>query len=506
MGWRDQSTPLNPTPQTPDIASAPTSTPQSGWRGASTPLNQTPTPAPVPTTPAPDNAGAGGVIPTLFDASKYLPNWMTRPIAKTEDPLSAARDYALSAADAATFGHLPSALTPSIAQAHANLGALDPLATTIGYAAGPGKIIGPLTRGAVALAPEALSAGRVGSALAAGSENAIAAGAGAQGHGGSASDIAQATVLGGFGGALGGALGGGAGPTPKAPEVGAPGRSGAPSTGMYAQREQAYAPLDSIYFDRSTANNAAAQGLNTIKTARDPQNMGAGLGISPQVNNIMGDLVGQPAATGRNIQEASRALRSEGSWQAHQFANQLDDALGTAQPIAGGGVGDAAAAKSAGDMWHQRIQDLERLSQEGLQGQPAPTKSAVQQTRQFYDPNSPQGQALSNLQAAQQPGFNWWTAKHIAGPLIGAAGLGLEGYVNPAEKQNPWISGAREALEGLLLFKGVHGFAAPRPESALNAARYTIGTGQPISTPTGRVGDALMNLLYGRAASGQSPY
>jgi hypothetical protein len=50
------------------------------------------------------------------------------------------------------------------------------------------------------------------------------------------------------------------------------------------------------------------------------------------------------------------------------------------------------------------------------------------------------------------------------------------------------------------MFGGLHAAAKPRIGPALNAARYAIGTGQPISTGSQRVGDFLLNGLLGQQA------
>jgi hypothetical protein len=442
---------------------------------------------------------------------------MTRPIAKTEDPLSAARDYGLSAFDAATFGYGPSqlGLQSQTAQAHANLGLLDPLAETIGYAAGPGKILGPLARGAVGVAapavaaPGASLAARVAGSVGAGAlEGGAAGGAGAAGHGGDAGDIAQGALVGTVGGAASGAVGG-LGPKPKTPEVGQPQSSTGAATGMYAQKVAAYAPLDNIVFNnQGSALNQAQAGIRAV---RDPNGLGVDLGIPKDVNDIVASLSNNPIVSGRNLQQASRDLRDTGDWTAHRFADAIDNHLDTAQPMSINGVptgqiGEAGAAKDAGDLIYSRIEGLERLAKETPSGAPGPTPSAVQKTKSFYDPSDPEYQTLDALQQAMQPKFSFYGARHIAGPLIGAGLLGAEGYFNPAERQNPYVTAGREALEGALLFKGLKGAAQANPTAALNAARYTIATGQPMSTATGRVNDALSNLLFGRSAANQWPY
>jgi hypothetical protein len=451
--------------------------------------------------------------PSWKPSGNAIWDFFSRPRAKTEGVVEGARDLGLSAYDAATFGYgVPSSLQSTVDQAHANAGIMDPVASALGYAVGPGKILGPLARGAVGLAPGMTSAGaslaaRLGGSIGAGAlEGAGAGGLGAAGHGGGAGDIAQGVGLGALSGGAAGALGG-SGPKPKVPDVGAPQSSTAPATGMYGQKVAAYAPLDQIYFDNHGPGLNQAQAA--IRAVRDPQGLGVDLGIPDDVNKIVGNIQASPIVSGRNLQQASQDLRATGDWTGHRFADSIDNTLNSAQPMSVNGVptgqvGEAGAAKSAGDSLYGRINDLERLGDD-----PANlTPGAVKKTASFYsDPNSPQAQSLAALQSAMQPKFNWYMARHIAAPILGAGLGGAEGFFNPAEGQNHYVTAATQALEGAAVFGGLHAAAKATPGRALNAARYAVATGQPIAgTPTNRIGDSLVNLLLGRAASNQSPY
>jgi hypothetical protein len=222
------------------------------------------------------------------------------------------------------------------------------------------------------------------------------------------------------------------------------------------------------------------------------------------VNDIVTKLYRQPTATGRVIQQASQDLRSTGDWTGHRFADALDNTLAAAQPIAGGQAGEAAAAQQAGDTLWGRIKDLNRLDAGG----DTPTPAAVKQTMAFQQPDSPQYQSLQDLQSAMKPSFNWWHLRHPAAALLGA-GVGVaEDQLSPDQHHNanPWGNAFLHAGAGAALFSGLPAIAAARPGAALNAARYAIGTGQPMTTPTGRVGDALLNLILARGASNQTPY
>jgi len=468
---------------------------------------------------------SGGLFDTSSPGAQALaaerdPNWkptgnpvldfMSYPRAKTESPLSAAADAGLSTADAATFGYLAKSIgaQKQVEQANRNLGVIAPLTQGIGYAAGPGKILGPLARGATSVIPGVTEAAaplltRVGaSAVSGGLEGTAAGAAGASGHDG---DIGQGALWGGGTGALFGGLFGGSGPARKAPEVGDPGNGVKPPTGMYASKSQAYSPLDGIYFDRGQAVRAANQGAQVIRNARDPANLGANVGISPEAKTIVNRLTNAPVVTGRNLQEASRDLRNLGDVNSHRLADQFDQVLKGGTPIRGGATGDAWAAKTEGDLWHQRITDLNRLSEEGPQGQPAPTKSAIQQTKEWYEPGTPQRDALDNLQAAQKPGFNWSHVRHIATPLAFEGAAQADAALDPDNKA-PWIRPLLHSAAAASMFHVLPALAAPKSASQLNSARFAIGTGQPISDIGNRVGDVLMRLQLGQAAANQSPY
>jgi hypothetical protein len=462
-----------------------------------------------PTTPAPAPVAASAAAPATPPPAAPVdigtqrdPNWQpsgnalldffTRPVAKTEDPFLAAKDYGLSAYDAATFGYgVPSAFKDAVTQAHQNLGLMDYAAQGLGYAAGPGKILGPLARGAAGAA--GLS-GLGGSIAAGGLEGAGAGGLGAAGHGGDAADIAKSAAQSGAGGALFGVTGG-MGPKPKAPEVGYPQSSTAPATGMYAQKTKEYSPLDSIYFDNPTTQNAINQAQAAVRAVRDPQGLGADLGIPKSLNERLMDLQSNPVVTGRNLQEASADLRENGGWTGHRFADALDNVLNTAQPLQGGQPGEAGAAKLAGDLWTGRIKDLERLGTDPGEL----TNKAIEKTQGFYPQESPQGQALTALAKANEPAFNWFRARHLVAPLAFEGAAQADQALDP-ERTAPWVSGILHGAAGAALFEGLPRVAAPRPGAALNAARYAIGTGQPMTTATGRVGDYLANLLYGHMA------
>ena len=178
-------------------------------------------------------------------------------------------------------------------------------------------------------------------------------------------------------------------------------------------------------------------------------------------------------------------------------------------PITGGGVGAGGDTIRAANDAFGRSQDLARLgtNPSGL------TPGKVSETLDRYpggtdwqgSPIGPEAQSLTALQSAMEPRFNFYNARHMAAPLLGAGLGGAAGFFNSAEGQHPGLSALQEAGEGAMIFGLGKALATPRPGPALNAARYAIGTGQPLSTGSGRLGNALLNLMLGRSASNQ-PY
>ncbi len=273
---------------------------------------------------------------------------------------------------------------------------MDLAAQGIGYGAGPGQILG---RGAVkavdAIAPTVTRAtapfiARLAGSVAAGGLEGVGAGAlGTYGHNQGwtdTSNVGTGALVGGLYGMAGGAVGG-SGPTPKGPsaaDVGAPGKGGLP-TGMYAQKEASYQPLDTIYFDR--AHHQPLQNTwDNLIAQRDPLKKGVDLGVPEEAQKIVNKIGSQSVVTGRNLQEASSDLRTVGRPEANRFADALDSTLQNGSPMQGSTfngapaqVGQAGAAKKAGDVWNSRIKDLERLGED-----PSAIPSwAVKQTQDF---------------------------------------------------------------------------------------------------------------------------
>jgi hypothetical protein len=288
---------------------------------------------------------------------------------------------------------------------------------------------------------------------------------------------------------------------------------------MYAEARQAYSPLDSIYFDKSAGIAARNAGWNIINANRNQANMpGVNIGISAEAKKIINDLTSYQTLTGRNIQEASKELRSLNQPNAHVLADQLDKTLATARPLpqstykgAPAQVGNAADAKAAGDQIWGRIEGLKKL--EPTAGNSMPSATSVADAKSFYPKptrmqqvfggGSPEYTTLSDLEKTQGPAFNLYHARHIAAPLLFTGASGVEHALDP-NNEHPLLRSALHAGVGASLFSGLPELAQwsqARP-AALNAARYAVGTGNAIQPgTTGRVGDALMHLFLGQQSS-----
>lgn len=495
----------------------PDATPSSSTTSGSTTQATTTSSSTAPVTDgvsADDQSMYGG---KRFGLGAYLPDWMMKPVAKVESPLDAARDYALATGDAATFGGIGHLVgKENVAQAHQNLGLMDYAAQGIGYGLGPGKILGPIAGKAVGLTglgAEGAGLGeRIGaSMLAGGGEGAVAGGAGAYGHG---EDVGTGALLGALGGAAGGAFGG-MGPRPKAPDVGVPGGSSSPATGMYATMRDAYKPLDSIYFDRTLGVRAANQGAAFIRANRDPANLGANLGISPEAKSIVNNALNAPVLTARNLQEASRNLRDLDNGtnaNAHVLADQFDSVLARGNPmpqsqVNGAAVapGDAAGYKTQGDTWWGRIQDLNRLGTDPADLTKADIATTLAKQQQTNNPaSSPAGvAALNTLTGAMKAPLNPWHLRHIVAPAAFEGAAYADQQLDPNDSV-PWLRPVLHGLAGATLFSGLPAVLRPRPGPALQNARYAIATGKsPTPGVTGTVGNMLGDLLMGRAATGR---
>jgi hypothetical protein len=417
-------------------------------------------------------------------------------------------DYATAKVGAALHSllglpNVPSAddLRAQTASASAALPAAVRIPTEIaGYAMGPGPA------GAEALGLRGV--GLVRGALGGAAEGAAASGLGAAGHGGSLSDVEGAAETGGATGAVAGGLGGAfsRGPKPQGP-LGAD---------LLATAKQNFGDADNILYNNADIRQGMMNARNEI--GQQPNRVTRlGQGALDQIGDLEGQALGRGAMSAADLNDYIKALHNTQTGDDVAVAGQiaqkhLNLILDQGQPISGQAAGAGGATISAANNAFGRAADLDRLGDDPTQL----TKAAVSKTAGFYPTvpggqPGPEAQSLSALQGALQPPFNWWHVRHMAGPVLGASLGAAEGFFNPAEKQNPWLTAATQGLEGAALFSGLPAGAAAigraRAANALAGARYAIGTGQAAPAATlGPGGNALRNLILGQGAANQWPY
>ena len=196
------------------------------------------------------------------------------PRAKSEDPISAARDAGLSALDYGTLGFGVKGFDPKdVAQAHANMGIMDYPTAAIAYTAGPGKVLGPLARG---------------SALA---EGALAGATSTVGHGDyNPSDIAknaaESAIFGKAGQMVGQQVGkyGGAGLRWVAGKLGYGGDPAAVTAAAQADKTAAYSKLNDVMYHPSDIGN----GVDDVKSSIYANDVDGSLRAnSPQTADVL---------------------------------------------------------------------------------------------------------------------------------------------------------------------------------------------------------------------------
>jgi len=493
--------PASPAPPAPTV-SAPSANPWAAYKSGAPPPSPTATSAPI-SPAAPGGAGQG-------PASSFDPNWkpsgnalwdlMTRPIAKTEDPLSAARDYGLSALDAATFGYGPAklGLESQTAQAHANLGLMDPLAQGVGYAVGPGKILGPVARG--------LTGGGV---LAAGAEGAGAGALGAYGHG---EDPTTGALM---GGGLG--LAGGVGSKVLNSVAGKLGVPGTPSNAaditqnLQDAKTAAYGQLKNTFYNPNDVTTALQNAGHEI-TLNDP-----GGGLQRNAPRSMAELTKMynQAATSstqtahdiytsiQNLDKPQGALGGAENDVAPIVQKHLQNVLDNVPPVSTtqtGPAADLAAAKLANQQW-ANARDLQQASQSLKGFGSSPSGWAQATAEKFYpDPNSAQYKVLSDIANAAggaNAGQSAYGIVHgVVHPLVEAAAFHtLPPGIAPLAAAGATFLGAKPAIGAAL---GARSKAAA--QNAIGAAYPTL-TGQQFTPPKpADVGQALRALLFGQAA------
>ena len=475
----------------------------------------------------------------------------------------AAQDYSRAAADDITFGladRLQSSLTGNdlaqeralTQQAHSRLGAMDYVTAGAMYGLGPGELglasrlgeaaapyLGPLAKSTVAgVAPVAgkfgsWAGGVAGSAV----EGALAGGAGAAGHG---EDIGQGALMGGATGGVGGLAGG---------VVGRGGKAATPLSedALRARATQEYAPLDEIVFHGPSQVKPALDAVANTMTGAEQD-----LAKSTMAKvNKLGD---QNLATGSDIQSYQKlfgGLAKTGSDEDRQFAPKFKSALEGVMnnadpygrnltpgqgmslmlpgPLGGTGLaaGDAAAARDAGDVFHGRANDIQRLNEWIDRSQVKGGPDVGDQARSYllskgtYAKAGTPGYEAINTLAGTGAGQDVsaapsaWDLRHgvhplvaplLGGALVGAGGQAAQGHFDPTTL-------AAESAAGMVLgyglHKGVPAFQSkfiqgPGQQRAIEAARAALSTGQAQAPvlPDAAFRDAVRKLIYGQGAAG----
>jgi hypothetical protein len=405
------------------------------WASVLGPGAQPPPPPPTPAAPAAQPApqgadpwhsvlGPGAATPTTTaappaanPASSYDPSWkpsgnafwdfLTMPRAKSEDPISAAKDVGLSALDWGTQGLGVKGFDPKdVAQAHANMGIMDYPTAAIAYTAGPGKILGPLARG---------------SALA---EGGLAGLTSTVGHGDyNPWDIAENTGLGALGGKVGQQVGkyGGAGLRWAAGKLGLGGDPAAVTEAAQTAKTAAYSKLDDVFYHPVDVG----LGVDDVKSSIYTNDVDGSLRAnSPQTADIldkyynrMNDAaVARGTTTGGSLNDTIKQLSSVARKNPNNFEgvaaaqarDGLTDLFHTATPLPGGAPSGYDPAKALAEAKQANAQFKNAEALQGWQREVGKYGGNVGNDVKAYNEDwygqngTPQDSALMRIYNAQQ--------------------------------------------------------------------------------------------------------
>jgi hypothetical protein len=454
----------------------------------------------------------------------------------------AAQDYSRTAVDAATFGQgdrLQAYLTGNpleqerakTAAASGRLGAMAPIVQGAMYAMGPGEL--GIAKGlGEAAAP--MIGKWAGGVLGSGIEGAGAGMIGAAGHD---EDPNQGMLVGGGLGALGGVPGG------------VVGRGGAlapalSEDALRARASQEYAPLDAMVFHGPSQVKPALDAVTNTMT-KSEQDLAAS--TMAKVNKLADTnlttgsdiqkyqkLFGGLAKTGGDVdRQYAPQFKSalESVMQADPYGRNLTPGQGMSLMPAGtlGGTGfapgAAAAARDAGDVFHGRANDIERLNDMVTKSQVTGGPDVGSQARQYLlskpgqvyaQPGSTPYGAFDAIAGTSEKGgyIPWWMKHYVIAPAIGAAGGGALGAVT-GDPHSPWTHALEDAAigAGIGMAGGTYGGASgavnkAAQQRAIAAARSAISTGQaqaPVM-PLTPLREAVRQAIYGRGAANGWPY
>jgi hypothetical protein len=448
-------------------------------------------------------------------ASSYDPTWkptgnalwdfMSRPIAKTEDPITAARDYGNTIADAATFGgadRLQSLMTGEdvnairtrTAASQANLGpVMGTAAQGLGYVAGPGMlgVTGRLGGGVLGAATEGVLAGAGG---AAGHDQNIATGALEGGGVGLAGGVGS-KILGAIAGKLGFAgVPGNAADITKATEKA--------KTDAYDKlQDTMYKPADVVTGLQNAGNEIATMDPGGDLARAAPRSMSELTKLGNQVATNPTTTANGILTSIQNLDKVQGPMGGGENAVAPVIQKHLQNVLDNVTPVSTTPTGVTAdlAAASAANKASKNASDLQQWSQRLKGFGTSPAGPAQDVAESFYnDPNSPQYQALSKIANTAGGVPNTYGFVHgVVHPLIeGAAFATLPPGLAPGVAALGTFLGAKPALNAAL---GARSRAAT--QNAIADAYPTL-TGQRLVPPTPPdAGQALRALMFGKAAS-----
>jgi len=234
-----------------------------------------------------------------------------------------------------------------------------------------------------------------------------------------------------------------------------------------------------------------------------------GQGALTTLNKIGGDYaLGPGVQSGEDLNDFIRGLKTAKTGDDVDVAGRIgqkhmQNVLDNVTPITSGGqtpgvLGAGAAAVNQGNRAFGRLQDLNTLGDQ-------PTKAAIKEVQSNYQPGSPEYQASDTALKAMSPLVNWYAARHVAAPLVGAGVGAVQGYTNSAEGQDPYMNALWHAGEDAMLFEGGRKLVAARPQGAFDALRYAVGTGQAKLVPNPPLRNAAQTLFFNRGGSGNEP-
>jgi hypothetical protein len=406
-----------------------------------------------------------------------------------EGVLPALRDYGLAGLDDITLGaaraHLPTSVGNMIAQAHSNLGPMDPILGAAAYTAGPGKLLGPAGR---ALGGSGV-AGTMAEGMLAGGANAAV---GSQ-------DPSLSGIAAGAG--QGAALGAAAGLAGKGLQklVATPGSvdPAVAEAATFADKQAKYGELKNYVFANDPVYNAQVSA--TLSPGLVPS-------VSPGFEKLLErqqkQFAGGPVNADdivhymQSIDEAARNGSNADKLLAGQITDNLQDILDNSPTLSGHAPGEAGQAlkdaNAANTQWNM-AKNLAEYQRKATANVPL-GQTPFTEAETYYKPGSPEYKALINLyQAGQDHGPGSWGIGHLAAGALGDIGGMVLGFPGHMIGEGLAYLGLKPAIA-----KAMKGVQQGKLGRAIQQSYPTL-TGQPLTgaQPGPPVGEMLKNLAIG---------